>query len=460
MGQDRRFGLAGAPAGGYDQGIALLGRLRGGAGVRAVLVDDPLGAENGQEAPASRGREPAVQGRDGMPAPPRLLERGNKAGATGKVEGDDFGHGFSLAETALGWPASRAPGGYRRAIRSPRLGPARLQARFATASGHAGECQGRSRDGALNALPASGAIVRVRSAAVVDQSRAKSVRYPWVAGARPRTLPASLVPVLVGTGAAAAHGDAIWWRALLAGVVSLALQVGVNYANDYSDGVRGTDAARVGPVRLVASGLATPDAVKRAALLAFSVAGAAGLSLAAVAGWWLVAVGLASVAAAWLYTGGPKPYGYTGLGELSVFVFFGLVATVGTAYVQTGKVTTLEVLAALPVGLVAVALLVVNNLRDIAGDAASGKRTLAVRLGAARTRWLYCGCVAGAALLVVPVAAMRPWALLGLGSLAVSWVPARKVLAGAEGRSLVEVLGATGQAQLVLGLLLAAGLAL
>lgn len=242
--------------------------------------------------------------------------------------------------------------------------------------------------------------------------------------------------------------------------MSLALQVGVNYANDYSDGVKGTDSARVGPVRLVASGLARPGAVKRAAFIAFGTAGAAGLVLAGVAGWWLAGVGLACVAAAWLYTGGPKPYGYTGLGELSVFVFFGLVATVGTAFVQTGRLTALEALAALPVGLAAVALLVVNNLRDIAGDAAAGKHTLAVRLGAGKTRWLYCGCVAGAGLAVVPVAIMRPWALLGLGSLAVSWVPARKVLSGAEGRSLIDVLGATGRAQLVLGLLLALGLAL
>lgn len=298
---------------------------------------------------------------------------------------------------------------------------------------------------------------------MVEQRRAgpiKPVRHPWVAGARPRTLPASLVPVLVGTGAAGAYGEAVWWRALLAGVVSVALQVGVNYANDYSDGVRGTDEARVGPVRLVASGLASPAAVKRAALLAFGIAGGAGVALAAVAGWWLVAIGLACVAAAWLYTGGPKPYGYLGLGEAFVFVFFGLVATVGTAYVQTEAVTALEVLSALPVGLAAVALLIVNNLRDIAGDTLAGKRTLAVRLGAGRTRWFYCGCIVGAGALVVPVAVMRPWALLGLGSLAVSWVPAREVLGGAEGRSLVKALGATGRAQLMLGLLLAAGLAL
>jgi 1,4-dihydroxy-2-naphthoate polyprenyltransferase len=286
------------------------------------------------------------------------------------------------------------------------------------------------------------------------------VRHPWVAGARPRTLPASVVPVLVGSGAAVAYGTASWWRALLAGVVALSLQVGVNYANDYSDGVRGTDATRVGPVRLVAGGLASPGAVKQAAFVAFGVAGLAGLALAAVAGWWLVALGLACVAAAWFYTGGPRPYGYVGLGEMAVFVFFGLVATVGTAYVQTGVLTSLEVLAALPVGLMAVALLVVNNLRDIPGDTAAGKRTLAVRLGPSATRRFYEACVLLAVLLVVPIAVIRPWSLLALAALPVAFAPVRTVASGAEGRALISALGATGRAQLVLGVLLAVGLAL
>jgi 1,4-dihydroxy-2-naphthoate octaprenyltransferase len=292
---------------------------------------------------------------------------------------------------------------------------------------------------------------------MVQQSPA---RHPWVLGARPRTLPASVVPVVVGTGAAVAYGAAIWWRALLAGVVAVSLQIGVNYANDYSDGVRGTDAARVGPVRLVAGGLASPGAVKRAALVAFGVAGAAGLVLAAVAGWWLVALGAVCVAAAWSYTGGPRPYGYVGLGEVSVFVFFGLVATTGTAYVQTDTLTALEVLAAVPVGLMAVALLVVNNLRDIPGDTVAGKRTLAVRLGPAATRRLYEACVLLAVLLVVPIAIIRPWALLGLAALPVAIAPVRAVASGAEGPALIPVLGATGRAQLVLGVLLAIGLAL
>jgi 1,4-dihydroxy-2-naphthoate polyprenyltransferase len=286
------------------------------------------------------------------------------------------------------------------------------------------------------------------------------VRHPWVVGARPRTLPASVVPVLVGTGAAVAYGAAIWWRALLAGVVALSLQVGVNYANDYSDGVKGTDAARVGPIRLVASGLATPGAVKRAALVAFGVAGVAGLALAAVAGWWLVALGAVCVGAAWFYTGGPRPYGYVGLGEVSVFVFFGLVATTGTAYVQTDMLTSLEVLAAVPVGLMAVALLVVNNLRDIPGDSVAGKRTLAVRMGPAATRRFYDGCVLLAILLVIPIALIRPWALLGLGALPLAIVPVRAVASGADGPALIPVLGATGRAQLALGILLAIGLAL
>ena len=286
------------------------------------------------------------------------------------------------------------------------------------------------------------------------------VRHPWVLGARPRTLPAAVVPVLVGTGAAAAYGAVVWWRAALAGVVALALQVGVNYANDYSDGARGTDADRVGPLRLVASGVARPEAVKRAAIVAFTIAGGAGLALAAVAGWWLVGVGSACVAAAWLYTGGPRPYGYAGLGEVSVFCFFGLVATDGTAYVQTGALTALEVLAALPVGMLAVSLLVVNNLRDIPGDAGAGKRTLAVRLGPGATRRFYEMCLAAAIVLIIPIVVSRPWAALAIGAVVLVVPPLRAVAGGAEGPALVPVLGATGRAQLALGVLLAIGLAL
>jgi len=280
-----------------------------------------------------------------------------------------------------------------------------------------------------------------------------------VAGARPRTLPASAVPVVVGTAVAAAEGRVIWWRAVAALVVAVALQVATNYANDYSDGVRGTDEVRVGPVRLVASGLASPAAVKRAAGAAFAVAAGAGLALAAAAGWWLLAVGVACIAAGWFYTGGPRPYGYSGLGEAFVFVFFGLVATAGSAYVHLGRLTGLAVLAAVPVGLLAVALLVVNNLRDIDGDARVGKRTLAVRLGALRTRRLYSACTLGPFALVVALAVSRPWSLLALLALPLAVVPVRRVQAGQEGRDLVTVLGLTGRLQLAFGVLLAVGIA-
>ncbi len=282
----------------------------------------------------------------------------------------------------------------------------------------------------------------------------------WVEGARPRTLPASLVPVAVGTAVAGAPGGAIWWRALLAAVVALALQVGTNYANDYSDGVRGTDDVRVGPVRLVASGLASPASVKRAALAAFAVAAAAGLVLAAVASWWLLLVGAASIAAGWLYTGGPRPYGYEGLGEAFVFVFFGLVATIGTAYVQLGRVTGLAVVAAVPVGLLAVALLVINNLRDIPGDRAAGKRTLAVRMGHARTRTAYAGILSGTGVLTVAVAFSRPWAAMALLAVVPGSIAVRAVRSGAEGRDLIGVLGATSRTQLLFGALLTIGIAL
>ena len=242
--------------------------------------------------------------------------------------------------------------------------------------------------------------------------------------------------------------------------MSLGIQVGTNYANDYSDGVRGTDTVRVGPVRLVASGLATPHAVRRAALLAFGVAAIAGLALAIAVSPLLIIVGALCMLAGWLYTGGPRPYGYAGLGEVFVFLFFGLVATAGSAYVQLERLTGLSVLAAVPVGFLAVALLVVNNLRDLSADAAAGKRTLAVRLGAPATRLLYAGCVTIPYPLVVAIAVVRPWALVSLASLPLAVPPVRRVLAGESGRGLIEVLGATGRLQLIFGLLLALGIAL
>jgi 1,4-dihydroxy-2-naphthoate polyprenyltransferase len=283
----------------------------------------------------------------------------------------------------------------------------------------------------------------------------------WIKGARPRTLPAAIVPVAVGAGCAVGAGSVTWWRVAVALVVSLALQVGVNYANDYSDGVRGTDDVRVGPVRLVASGLAAPGEVKRAALLAFGVAGLAGLALAATTSWWLVAVGIASVAAAWGYTGGPKPYGYLGLGELFVFTFFGLVATVGTTYVAIEDITGLSIVMGCAAGCVACALLAINNLRDIPTDTVAGKRTLAVRLGDARTRWFYVLLIAATfTLAVVAAAAWRPWALIGLAALPAAVPPITKVRGGAAGPGLIVVLGETGRLQLAFGLLTTIGLAI
>jgi 1,4-dihydroxy-2-naphthoate octaprenyltransferase len=283
----------------------------------------------------------------------------------------------------------------------------------------------------------------------------------WLAGARPRTLPAAVSPVLAGTGVAAYADGVVVWKALLALVVSLALQVAVNYANDYSDGIRGTDAERVGPMRLVGSGAAAPGAVKQAAFLAFGVAAVAGLALAATTAWWLVAVGAVSVLAAWFYTGGSKPYGYLGLGEVMVFVFFGLVAVVGTTYVQTESWEPPALFAAVGVGSLACAILVANNLRDIPSDTEAGKRTLAVKLGVDRTRGLYALLVIAAAAAVVAVAVSTTWwALGGLGFLAVAAPAVRTVAGGATGPALVPVLQRTGLAELAWALLVSAALIL
>ena len=286
-----------------------------------------------------------------------------------------------------------------------------------------------------------------------------TTRAQWVAGARPRTLPAAVAPVLVGTGAAV---EPSWVRALLALVVALALQVGVNYANDYSDGVRGTDTDRVGPLRLVGSGVAPPAAVKRAALLAFGIAAVAGVVLSSLSSPWLVLVGVACIAAAWAYTGTSRPYGYRGLGEVSVFVFFGLVAVLGTAYVQGGRVTVAAVLGGVCMGALSCAVLVVNNLRDLPTDGPAGKRTLAVRLGDAGTRGLYRGLVTLGLLVPLVVAGVERsgWPLLGLLGAWVLAPPLGQVTAGAAGRELVPVLGATGKGLLVTGAGLAVGLAL
>jgi 1,4-dihydroxy-2-naphthoate octaprenyltransferase len=269
-----------------------------------------------------------------------------------------------------------------------------------------------------------------------------------------------VAPVLVGTGAGIELGGFSWLRGGLALLVSLALQVGVNYANDYSDGIRGTDADRVGPTRLVGAGLATPSTVKLAAFGCFGVAGLAGLILAALTSWWLIPVGIAAVAAAWFYTGGPKPYGYAGFGEIFVFVFFGLVAVLGTTYVQAGEISLTATIAAVGIGLLACALLMANNLRDVHTDVAAGKRTLAVLLGEPLSRKVFALMVSGAFLAVVVISVSHPWCLLALlaGPLAVP--PVRQVLTGARGPALVVVLGATARVEIVYAALLAIGLAL
>jgi 1,4-dihydroxy-2-naphthoate octaprenyltransferase len=287
----------------------------------------------------------------------------------------------------------------------------------------------------------------------------------WLAGARPRTLPAAVAPVLAGTGVAAYADAEVWWKAALALVVSLALQVGVNYANDYSDGIRGTDEDRVGPMRLVGSGRATPRAVRLAAFAAFGVGAVAGLVLAASTAWWLVAVGAVCIVAAWFYTGGSKPYGYLGLGEVMVFVFFGLVAVMGTTYVQAESTDSSVLLpslyAATGIGALACAILVANNLRDIPTDREVGKLTLAVKLGDERTRYLYAFLVAAAVVALVGVALSTSWwALLGLVFLAPALAACRTVLGGASGPGLIPVLQQTGIAELLHGLGLFAGLLL
>lgn len=283
---------------------------------------------------------------------------------------------------------------------------------------------------------------------------------PWILGARPRTLPAAVAPVLAGTGAAALDGEAVWWKAAVALGVAVALQIGVNYANDYSDGVRGTDDDRVGPVRLVGSGLASPQAVKRAAFVALGVGAALGLVLAATTSWWLLLVGALALLAAWTYTGGPRPYGYLALGEVSVFTFFGLVAVVGTTFVQVQKVTWPSVAAGVTVGALACAILVANNLRDIPTDIAAGKKTLAVHLGDSRTRLLFLGLGIVAALGVGLSSFAAPAAMLGFLGLPLWIVAARPVAKGAKGAALIPVLQATGLAQLVTAAGLAAGFAL
>ena len=282
----------------------------------------------------------------------------------------------------------------------------------------------------------------------------------WVIGARPRTLPAAVVPVLVGLACASGAEVATWWRAALAAIVSLSLQVGVNYANDYSDGVKGTDAVRVGPLRLVGSGAAPAGHVKRAAFIMFGIAACTGLALALLTSLWLVAVGAAAIVAAWTYTGGPRPYGYAGWGELFVFVFFGLVATVGTEYVVSEEFSWAGLVASVAVGCLACALLVINNLRDIPGDTVAGKNTLAVKLGDARTRKMFALLVIVAVISIGATSAMvGAYALFGLVGIVAIRPALEAVARGAKGRDLILVLGNVGRAQLVMGITFAAGIA-
>jgi len=280
----------------------------------------------------------------------------------------------------------------------------------------------------------------------------------WIEGARPRTLPAAIAPVLVGTGAAGYLGEFVWWKALLALGVGLALQIGVNYANDYSDGIRGTDENRVGPLRLVGSKVASPQQVKAAALSCFGVGAALGIVLCATTSWWLLLVGAASLLGAWFYTGGKKPYGYRALGEVSVFLFFGLVAVLGTTYVQAEELHWTAIAGAVAIGSIACALLVANNLRDIPTDSVTGKRTLAVVLGAPRSRRLYAGLIALAFILAALSALATPWALLALVALPLAVKAIKVVMSDAVGPALIPVLQGTGLTELVYAAGLTAGL--
>ncbi len=281
----------------------------------------------------------------------------------------------------------------------------------------------------------------------------------WFQGARPRTLGAAVSPVLVGTAVASRYGHIVWWRAGFCLLLAVALQIGVNYANDYSDGVRGVDTQRRGPVRLTASGLAPPQRVKRAAMLSFALGGMAGIVLAVAVDWRLIVVGAVSILAAGLYSGGPKPYASSGLGEVMVLVFFGFVATCGSTYVQLEWVPWLAVAAALPVGLLACAILLVNNLRDVDSDRDVGKRTLAVRVGKVRTRSLYRASIVLSLLVVVALAPTAPAALVALAAAPLAVPPLRTVAHTSDPPALVQALIATGRLQLVFSVLLAAGLA-
>lgn len=283
----------------------------------------------------------------------------------------------------------------------------------------------------------------------------------WIEGARIRTWPNAVAPVLVGSGAAAGTGGFDPMIALLALLVALFLITGVNYSNDYSDGIRGTDDERVGPMRLVGSGAAEPTAVRNAAFACFGLAALAGLGVVVLSGhWWLLAVGAACIAGAWFYTGGWKPYGYAGLGELAVFVFFGPVAVLGTLYVQADTITGTGIGSSVAIGSLSSAVLVANNLRDIPTDRVTGKRTLAVLLGDRDTRFLYATLVLVPFLISTLMGLRNPWALLGFLALPLLVGSLRAVLGGGQGRKLIPALRDTGLAMLAWGALTALALAL
>jgi 1,4-dihydroxy-2-naphthoate octaprenyltransferase len=281
----------------------------------------------------------------------------------------------------------------------------------------------------------------------------------WIEGARPRTLPNAVAPVIAGTGAAAWLGSAVWWKALLALIVSLSLIIGVNYANDYSDGIRGTDDERAGPLRLVGSRLAAPRAVLSAAVLSLAVAAIAGVALSWVSAPWLIGVGAACIAGAWLYTGGSRPYGYAGFGEVAVFVFFGLIAVLGTQYTQALRIDAVGGAAAVAVGALSSAVLVANNLRDIPTDRVAGKMTLAVRLGDRRTRMLYLSLLGVAAIMTLVLMRATPWCALGFLATPLALKAAGPVRSGKGGRELIPVLRDTGLTMLVWSVAVAAALA-
>jgi 1,4-dihydroxy-2-naphthoate polyprenyltransferase len=278
----------------------------------------------------------------------------------------------------------------------------------------------------------------------------------WIIGARVRTLPAAIAPVLVATAYAGSNWDPI--PALSALLVSLALQIGVNYANDYSDGIRGTDDSRIGPVRLTASGLASPKAVRNAALISFLFAAVIGFTLAIATSWWIILVGALAIGAAWGYTGGANPYGYKGLGEISVFLFFGIVATTGSYFAQTEELNLAIFIIAIPMGSLACAILAINNLRDRAQDEIVGKKTLAVRLGDRGARRLYIALLISAH--IFALLTFKPAALLTLLAAPLTWNLARGVSRCASGGDLIPYLAKTGKLQLVFAILFALGLAI